>query len=82
VHRGTITVEGFGRECWNYEQAVNDPYSLELTPNPCPHKFVFTRLQDRMIELENKDLRKIGLDRTADAWEIMEFVGDLGCVLP
>jgi putative heme degradation protein len=34
-----------------------------------------------MIELENKDLRKIGLDRTADDWEIMEFVGDLGCVL-
>jgi hypothetical protein len=31
VHRGPITVEGFGRECWNYEQAVKNPYSLELT---------------------------------------------------
>jgi hypothetical protein len=30
-----------------------------------------------MIELEKKDLRKIGLDRAADDKELKEFVGNL-----
>ncbi|KAL3444302.1 hypothetical protein BJX65DRAFT_311080 [Aspergillus insuetus] len=79
LHCGTITVEGFSRECWNYEQLVRNTFNTELTNNECKHKFVFARLQQRMIELEKKDLRKIGLDRAADDKEVMEFVGNLGC---
>jgi hypothetical protein len=81
LHCGTITVEGFGRECWNYEQMVRNPFKPDLTNNECQHKFVYARMQQHMIELEKKDLRKISLDRAADDREVMEFVGNLGCVL-
>ncbi|KAL2784771.1 hypothetical protein BJX66DRAFT_343702 [Aspergillus keveii] len=78
LHCGTITVEGFGRECWNYEQMVRNPFKPDLTNNECQHKFVYARMQQHMIELEKKDLRKISLDRAADDREVMEFVGNLG----
>ncbi|KAJ0423185.1 hypothetical protein BJY00DRAFT_310313 [Aspergillus carlsbadensis] len=78
MHPATITVEGFGRECWNYEQTVRNPYNIETTTNECKHTFAFARLEERMVELEKQAQRTIGLDRAADDKEVMEFVGDLG----
>ncbi|KAL2824438.1 hypothetical protein BJY01DRAFT_256468, partial [Aspergillus pseudoustus] len=73
VHPGTITVEGFGRECWNYEQAVNNPIRPEITANTPAARFDFSRLPKRMVELEDKELRRIGLNRAQDDRDVMEW---------
>ena len=75
IHPGTVTVEGFGMECWDYEEKFGKPQSNTILVNrsrmpSLPAKKLLRRL----------DQLRRGVENTQDEADLREFTGNMGYV--
>jgi len=82
INPGTVTVEGFGLECWEYEQKFGEPHGKTIMTSYAevpviPAKKILRRLH----ELKYGGVR-LGWDREKDYKDLKEFTGTLGLVSP
>ena len=78
VNPGTVTIEGFGMECWDYELQSGQPRSetiiLNCAPVPnIPLKTIFRRLD----ELQS-GVGPLGWDRQSDYDDLEELTRNMG----
>ncbi|KAK2774211.1 hypothetical protein FQN53_003721 [Emmonsiellopsis sp. PD_33] len=80
---GTVTIEGFGAECWEYEEfrgsdGFQMPDWMEATLNSYPVPPAYhSQLLRRVDQLKgDDDAHKIGVDPEQDERDLREFVGD------
>lgn len=80
---GTVTVEGFGLECWEFENEKPHTYSVFVNRNKLP-VMPASNLLRRLDELQ-KGSRAFGWDPTTDDLNVKDMVGTVGyvtCVTP
>ena len=75
IHPGTVMVEGFGMECWDYEEKFGKPQSNTILVNrshmpSLPAKKLLRRL----------DQLRRGVENTQDEADLKEFTGNMGYV--
>lgn len=77
VHAGTVTIEGFGLECWDYEEEVGitREHEMVITIKDIPGYSRFQLLR-RLDELCPGGSQKFGRDADMDEVRLKEFVGD------
>lgn len=75
---GTVTVEGFGLECWEFENEKPHTYNVFVNRAKLPVMPV-SKLLHRLDELQ-KGRRAFGWDPTTDELNIKGMVGSLGYV--
>ena len=79
AHPGTVTVGGFGLECWEHEEMKPRHASVlvnraDLPPLPA------RRILRRLHEIQ-KMTGEFGWNPTAEGLNLIEMVGDLGYVI-
>jgi hypothetical protein len=80
IHPGTVTVEGFGMECWDYEESFGKPRSINIFVNGAvmpslPAKKILRRLDEL-----RRGVGKFGWNPTQDEADLKEFTGSMGYV--
>ncbi|KAH9204982.1 hypothetical protein DL95DRAFT_529055 [Leptodontidium sp. 2 PMI_412] len=73
---GTVTVEGFGLECWEFENEKPHTYSVFVNRNKLP-VMPASNLLRRLDELQ-KGSRAFGWDPTTDDLNVKDMVGTVG----
>lgn len=76
VNPGTVTVEGFGLECWDYEESKPREHSIMVNHSNLP-VLKARRLLRRLNEIQSKS-GKFGWSPTTEELNLKEFVGGLG----
>ncbi|KAK0749074.1 prion-inhibition and propagation-domain-containing protein [Schizothecium vesticola] len=76
VNPGTVTVEGFGLECWDYEESKPREHSIMVNHSDLP-VLKARRLLRRLNEIQSKS-GKFGWSPTTEELNLKEFVGGLG----
>ncbi|KAK2805524.1 hypothetical protein FQN50_006148 [Emmonsiellopsis sp. PD_5] len=84
VNPGTVTIEGFGAECWEYEEFLGGgnsgqmPDWMEAMMNSYPVPPAYhSQLLRRVNQFKgDDDAHKIGVDPEQDERDLREFVGD------
>ncbi|KAK4167913.1 small glutamine-rich tetratricopeptide repeat-containing protein 2 [Cladorrhinum sp. PSN259] len=76
LNPGTVTVDGFGLECWDYEETKPRQVSIMVNRSDLP-VLPARRILRRLHEIQNKS-GKFGWNPTAEAFNLIEFVGNLG----
>ena len=75
IHPGTVTVEGFGMECWDYEEKFGKPRSNPiLVDDSDMPSFPAKKLLRRLDQLRR------GVENTQDEADLKEFTGNMGYV--
>lgn len=78
---GTVTVEGFGLECWDYEEKFGAPRMQTTLVNRCDMPDIPScKLLRRLDELSNGP-GALGWNPDRDEADLKEFVGNLGYAL-
>lgn len=72
VRPGTITIEGFGMECWDYEECFGkrDDKRIMVTTSAVPN-IPAKKLLRRIDELKDIDPRRLGRQDDEDLREFM-----------
>jgi len=76
LNPGTVTVEGFGMECWDFEFTKPRNRTVMINNSRMP-SISAAKLLRRIHELA-KGVEKMGWVPQQDEWDIKEFVGTLG----
>lgn len=76
MNPGTVTVEGFGIECWDFERMKPRNKTIMVNHAKMPN-VPAAKLLRRMDELR-KGGDRLGWSPDQDELDIKEFVGDLG----
>ena len=76
---GTVTVEGYGLECWEFEYPKAKPRTVFISVARLPTLTAGTILR-RLDELSKGD-RPFCQDQMMDKLDLKEIVGDLGYVV-
>jgi hypothetical protein len=76
VNPGTVTVEGFGFECWDFEMTKPREHTIMVSGAKMPNVTAM-RLLRRLDELR-KGPGKLGWNPDEDELDIKELVGTLG----
>ncbi|KAK3303068.1 uncharacterized protein B0T15DRAFT_419917 [Chaetomium strumarium] len=75
---GTVTVEGFGLECWDFEETKPRSQTIMVNSSKLPVLRACTLLR-RLNEIQKK-AGKFGWSPTTEELNLKEFVGTLGIV--
>jgi hypothetical protein len=79
---GTVTIEGFGLECWQFNvssgRRIIGSVRVREYPNP---KITIAGLLRRLDELR-RESRRLGQDPVQDELDLIDLVGDMGYVIP
>ncbi|KAL2810627.1 hypothetical protein BJX63DRAFT_434144 [Aspergillus granulosus] len=76
---GTVTVEGFGLECWDYEHNFGTPRDEEfLIHRGAMPDVPACKVLRRLYELREGP-EQVGWSRDLDEISLKEFIGDTGC---
>ncbi|KAK4144707.1 small glutamine-rich tetratricopeptide repeat-containing protein 2 [Dichotomopilus funicola] len=78
VNPGTVTVEGFGLECWDFEETKPREQTIFVNRSKLP-VLRACRLLRRLNEIQTKS-GKFGWSPTTEELNLKEFVGTLGIV--
>ena len=80
IYPGTVTVEGFGMECWDYEEKFGKPRKNTIFVN-CSDvpSFPAKKLLRRIDQLRH-DNGTFGWNPTQDEEDLREFTGSMGYV--
>lgn len=76
INPGTITVEGFGMECWDFEHTKPRNHTILVNSSEMP-SLPARKLLRRLDELQRGG-NKLGWNPEQDELDIKEFVGTLG----
>lgn len=80
IHPGTVMVEGFGMECWDYEEKFGKPRSNPiLVDDSDMPSFPAKKLLRRLDQLR-RGVEKFGLNPTQDEEDLRELTGSMGYV--
>ncbi|KAJ5682799.1 hypothetical protein N7462_005964 [Penicillium macrosclerotiorum] len=77
VHTGTITVEGFGLEAWEFEELHNDRNNTIMVNYSDPGCIPARKLLRRIDELQTSSA-KLGWNPPQDHEDLKEFIDDTG----
>ena len=78
VNPGTVTVEGFGLECWDFENTKPWSQTIFVNRSDLPVVRACTLLR-RLDEIQKKSA-KFGWSPTTEELNLKEFVGTLGII--
>jgi tetratricopeptide (TPR) repeat protein len=78
VNPGTVTVEGFGLECWDFEETKPRSQTIMVNNSKLP-VLRASKLLRRLNEIQKKS-GKFGWSPTTEELNLKEFVGTLGIV--
>ena len=76
INTGTVTVDGFGLECWDYENTKPRQMDILVNSSDLP-VLPARRILRRLYEIQKKS-GKFGWNPTSEALNLIEFVGHLG----
>ena len=80
IHPGTVTVEGFGLECWDYEEEFGEPREDPVFVNYSDIPNLSVKKLLRRIDELRRGVGKFGQNPTKDEADIREFTGNMGYV--
>lgn len=78
IHLGTVTVEGFGLECWEYEEKFGKPRQNTILVNRSDMPSVPAKKLLRRLDELRRGVGKFGWNPTQDEADIREFIGNIG----
>jgi len=76
VNPGTVTIEGFGLECWDYEEGKPREQTILVNRSDLPD-LTAARLLRRVNELQTNP-GKFGWHPEKEELDLKEFVGNMG----
>ena len=76
VNPGTVNLEGFGAECWDYEEHYGSRQGIPYGVNLCPLSIPRTEQLLRRLDELRRNEPKVGVDPDQDERDLQEFVGD------
>lgn len=80
VNPGTVTTEGYGLECWDYEVRFGKPHKISIAVHTSDLPNISaTQLLRRLHKLKT-GMGELGLNRTQDYDDLKEFTGTPGSV--
>lgn len=79
INPGTVTVEGYGLECWEFEETKPREVSIMVNHSNLPVLPV-RRILRLLDDLQWKNRSKFGWNTTKEKLDLKELVGTLGFV--
>ena len=80
IHLGTVTVEGFGMECWFYEEIFGKPRVKTMFVNAADMPGLPAGKLLRRVDELRRGVGKFGWNPTWDDAGLREFTGAMGYV--
>ena len=80
IHPGTVTIEGFGMECWDYEQKFGKPRDNTFFVNCADMPSLPAKKLLRRLDELRRGVGKFGWNPTREEADIREFTGNMGYV--
>jgi len=75
MNPGTVTVEGFGMECWSYEISFGKPQESTILVSCAELPDISARKLLRRMDELSRGVHKFGWDPTQEEADLKEFFG-------
>ena len=80
IHPGTVTVEGFGMECWDYEIKFGRQRENTIVVNCADMPSLPAKKLLRRLDEFSRGVVKFGWNPAQDDADLREFTGNMGYV--
>ena len=80
INPGTVTVEGFGLECWAYEEKFGKPRSHTIAVSGADMPSLPAKKLLRRLDHLRRGVGKFGWSPIQDEADLKEFTGSMGYV--
>lgn len=80
IHLGTVTVEGFGLECWDYEEKFGKPRDQTIFVSHAKMPDLPAKKLLRRLDELRRGIGKFGWNPTQEEADLREFIGNVGYV--
>ena len=77
IHPGTVTVEGFGMECWDYEDKFGKPRENTIFVNSADIPSLPAKKLLRRIEELRRGVGKLGWNPALEEADLREFTENM-----